>query len=112
MPGNPLAVLVHSSEMVVPLLRKMSGHPTPGPPLVPAILTADVLTHTDRITAQPSRIAVAESATGPCLQATPLRMHGSADLAGAAQANGLIFLPAGRQLWGSGTEVQARVWWL
>ena len=27
MPGNPLAVLVHTSEMAVPLLRRMSGHP-------------------------------------------------------------------------------------
>ena len=29
LPGNPLAVLGHTSELVVPLLRSMCGHPAP-----------------------------------------------------------------------------------
>ena len=109
LPGNPLAVLVHTSELVVPLLRAMSGHPEPVLPLLRAALAEDVATAGDRLVLHPVRIAPRPDAAG--LVAHPLAVHGSADLAGAALANGLVFLAAGRSAWHSGEEVPARVWW-
>ena len=109
LPGNPLAVLVHTSELVVPLLRKMSGHAEPVLPLLRAVLASDVSMAGDRLVLQPAQITSDPHGAG--FVARPLTVHGSADLVAAAPANGLVFLAAGKSLWHNGEEVPARVWW-
>lgn len=107
LPGNPLAVIVHTHEMVVPLLRRMSGHPDPVLPLLPATLAAEISTKGDRLTLQPARI---EGGGEAGFRATPLSIHGSADLVGAAAANGYIFLRPQKDTWAAGERVEVRMW--
>lgn len=107
MPGNPLAALVHAGEMAVPALRRMAGHGLLSPPLQRAALTEAVSIKGDRLTVLPARIT-------PCdqgLTATPLRGHGSADLAGVAAANGLMFLAPAEAPYEEGQQAEVRVWW-
>ena len=110
MPGNPLAVLVHCSEMAVPLLRRMSGHPAPVLPTVAAVLEDAVPVKGDRMLVQPAIVRPAVAPDSGFL-AQPLAIHGSGDLVTAAQANGLVFLPADRPRWEPGSIVAARLWW-
>lgn len=107
MPGNPLAALVHASEMAVPALRRLAGHCLPTLPLLRAALAEPVVVKGDRLTLLPARIL-------PCngvLAATALRSHGSGDLVGAAAANGLIFLRPDEVPYEAGSQVDVRVWW-
>lgn len=107
MPGNPLAVLVHMHEMVVPLLKRMSGHPEPVLPLLPAILTAGISIKGGRMTLQPARV---EGGGEAGFRATPLPSHGSADLVSMARANGYIFLRPQKKTWATGERVEVRMW--
>jgi molybdopterin molybdotransferase len=107
LPGNPLAVLVHVSEMAVPLLRRMSGHPQPVLPLLPVTLAEDIKVKGDRLTLHPVFV---EGSTNCGFLARPVASHGSADLVGMAGANGFVFLPPGRGTWERGARAEARVW--
>lgn len=107
MPGNPLAALVHASEMAVPALRRLAGHAVACPPLQTAMLAEGCVVKGKRLTVLPATIA----AEADDLVATQLRSHGSADLVGAAAANGLVFLPPAEAPYVAGQSVKVRVWW-
>lgn len=107
MPGNPLAVVVQSSEAAVPLLRKMSGHARPVLPLRRVALADGVSIRGDRLVV---RAAVIEDLERETPVATCLPSHGSADLVWAARANGLMFLPIEKTRYEKGELVDARIW--
>lgn len=107
MPGNPLAALAHSMEMVLPALRWLAGHARPILPLQRARLTEALKVKGDRLALLPVRI----EPDGQGLAATPLRSHGSADVVGSALANGIIFLRPSEIPYEQGSEADVRVWW-
>ena len=95
LPGNPISALVGLLDLVLPSLRRLSGHPEqscrPG-------LRVRSTTALQGRKGQHHFIPVqlTWSATGP--EATPVTNHGSADLVGVGHGNGFLIVPPDTQV--------------
>jgi molybdopterin molybdotransferase len=90
--GNPVGTLVGFELFVRPALRVLRGLAARPPTQVAARLVAPLRLKSDRPTYYPARVAL----TAGGFAAMPLKCQGSADLLGAAGANGWLVLPAGQ----------------
>jgi molybdopterin molybdotransferase len=102
LPGNPVSTMVTFELLVIPALDLLSGAEPRPLPLASARLSVPLdekegLTHF-----LPARIDWKESGA----EARPVRWRGSGDLAGMAQANGFLVVPAGRPRWQQGEQIQ------
>jgi molybdopterin molybdotransferase len=102
LPGNPVSTMVTFELLVTPALDLLSGSEPRPLPMVSAKLSVALdekegLTHF-----LPARIDWRESGA----EARPVPWRGSGDLAGMAQANGFLVVPADRPRWQPGEEIQ------
>lgn len=107
LPGNPLSVLTGFFEFVLPAIRRLSGAPVSGcrcPWWVPVSEAMD---------AEPDRtcfiLARLDHAQGRTV-AVPLVCRGSADIAAAAHADGVIVVAPGCRKVRAGTSMEFRPW--
>ncbi|MDW6061203.1 molybdopterin molybdotransferase MoeA [Streptomyces sp. FXJ1.4098] len=100
LPGNPLAAVSGLLTLAEPLLRTLTGRPTPTP--CPAPLTAAVPGHPRDTRLVPVVFQGDE--------ARPLRFNGPAMLRGVAVADGLAVIPPGGADRGSEVEVLDLPW--
>ena len=91
LPGNPVSAFVCFELFVRPALRRLGGHPDPGPRLVRAVLAEDFAYPTDRPTYHPARLEASDAGW----RVRPVPWFGSADLRGMTRANALVVLPPG-----------------
>jgi molybdopterin molybdotransferase len=91
LPGNPVSSLICFELFVRPAIRRMMGHPVPGPQLVNACLAEDFQYKTDRPTYHPARLEASE--TGWCVRAVP--WFGSPDLRGLSNSDAFVLFPPG-----------------
>lgn len=104
LPGNPVSAFVCFQQFVVPAIRKMAGHPDPGPEQFSLPLAQDFRTKNDRPTFHPARI---ERLThGEVVHALP--WQGSADLRALLRSNALLVLPAGEVKYQAGERVEVQ----
>lgn len=102
LPGNPVSTMVTFELLVTPALDLLSGAEPRPLPLAAARLSVPLdekegLTHF-----LPARVDWTESGA----RARPVPWRGSGDLAGMAQANGFLVVPADRPRWQEGEEIQ------
>ena len=102
LPGNPVSTMVTFELLVTPALDLLSGAEPRPLPLASAKLSVPLdekegLTHF-----LPAHIDWKESGA----EARPVRWRGSGDLAGMAQANGFLVVPADRPRWQQGEQIQ------
>jgi molybdopterin molybdotransferase len=105
LPGNPVSTMVTFELFVTPALDLLSGAEPRPLPLATAKLSGPLdekegLTHF-----LPARIDWKPSGA----EARPVPWRGSGDLAGMAQANGFLVVPADRPQWQVGEEIQVLV---
>lgn len=92
LPGNPLSVLTGFHEFALPAIRRLSGWPGETCRVrLRASLDADIKIKADRT----SYIIAGLAWTPGGITVSPVRSAGSADIAAAAQADGVIIVPAG-----------------
>jgi molybdopterin molybdotransferase len=104
LPGNPVSAFVCFQQFVVPAIRKMAGHPDPGPEQFSLPLAQDFRTKNDRPTFHPARIE--RLAHGEVVHALP--WQGSADLRALLRSNALLVLPAGEVTYQAGERVEVQ----
>ena len=105
LPGNPLSVLTGFFEFVLPALRRLSGVPAD------ACQSSLCLPLAEPVHVKPSRTNLLQGMLidgGAAVQ--PLSSHGSADLVGAARADGAIIVPKGVGELPAGDLVTFRPW--
>ena len=107
LPGNPLSALNGFHEFVLPALRRLSGY------AVQDCRPSNRLPLAETVTPRGKRmehilVKVVQSETGP--HAAPVLSRGSADLLGAAQADGVVILPRDKQKCQAGCYVEFRSW--
>ncbi|WP_435845824.1 molybdopterin molybdotransferase MoeA, partial [Streptomyces exfoliatus] len=95
LPGNPLAAVVGTATLAVPLLRRLGGHQDPAPLLLPT--AADLPGHPRDARLLPVR------RTG--CEVVPVPFDGPAMLRGLALADGLAVVPPGGATAGTDIEV-------
>ncbi|HVB35034.1 MAG TPA: gephyrin-like molybdotransferase Glp [Patescibacteria group bacterium] len=101
LPGNPVSTMVTFELLVIPALDLLSGAGPRPLPLVTARL-AQPLDEKEGLTHfLPARVEWKEP--GP--EARPVAWRGSGDLAGLAQSNGFIVVPADRPRWQAGETI-------
>src|SRR5438876_698610 len=101
LPGNPVSALVCFELFVRPALRCLLGHTDPGPRLVQATWTEELIYKTDRPTYHPAWLE--RDDRGWQVRAVP--WFGSADLRGLARANAFAVLAAGGHRYPTGQVV-------
>jgi molybdopterin molybdotransferase len=101
LPGNPVSAFVCFELFVRPALRKLLGHPDPGPVTVSVPLAEGVAEANDRPTYRPAKLEPA--AVGWAVR--PLPWLGAPDLRGLRPADALIVLPPGEARMDRGTPV-------
>jgi molybdopterin molybdotransferase len=101
LPGNPVSAFVCFELFVRPALRKLAGHPDPGPRTVRLPLAAPVAEVNDRPTYRPAKLEVAEVGW----EVRPLPWGGAPDLRSLLTADALVVLPAGDARFDRGTPV-------
>lgn len=108
LPGNPLSFLAGFHEFALPALRRLAG--TPGkscqsaidlPLAAPVRLAKDHRTHL-----VPARII----RDGPRTSVLPVFSHGSADMAGARQTDGVVIIPPAAGKRSKGSMITFRPW--
>ncbi|MDF1567004.1 MAG: molybdopterin molybdotransferase MoeA [Spirochaetaceae bacterium] len=105
LPGNPVSVFVQFEALVRPLINKLNQAPSPIRP-VPGRLTR-VLKRRDVDRAEFMPAVIGSGPEG--LELTPLKYGGSSHLNALADANALIFIPAGTETLEQGDQVDARL---
>jgi len=101
LPGNPVSALVCFELFVRPVLRRLRGHPEPGPCLVQAVLAQDFSYRTDRETYHPARLEYGADSWA----IRPVPWFGSPDLRALTLANALVVLPVGDHKHAAGTRL-------
>lgn len=101
LPGNPVSAFVCFELFVRPALRKLAGHPDPGPRVVNLPLAEAVAETNDRPTYRPAMLEVAE--VGWHVRTLP--WGGAPDLRSLLPADALVVLPAGDARFDPGTPV-------
>lgn len=107
LPGNPLSVLTGFFEFVLPAIRRLGGAALSdcrGQLWVPA--TEAIERHPDRTRFLLGRLDHAQGRT----VSVPLVCRGSADIASAARADGVIVVPPGSRKIRTGTAMEFRPW--
>jgi len=106
LPGNPVSTIVSFHLFVRSALKKMMGHPNPGPPAVTATLAGETKVRGNRTAFVPAILRREEDAW--VVEATETR--GSADLVGFSRAEALIALEPGVHEAGSGVQALPLQW--
>lgn len=101
LPGNPVSAMVTFELLVIPALDLLSGAQPRPLPLVPVRLAEPLVEKEGLTHFLPARVEW--TASGP--EARPAAWRGSGDLAGLAQANGFIVVPADRPQWQTGETI-------
>ena len=91
LPGNPVSAFVCFELFVRPALRKLAGHPDPGPVVATLPLAEPVAEVNDRPTYRPAKLEMGEAGWS----VRPLPWAGAPDLRGLQPADALLVLPAG-----------------
>jgi len=100
-PGNPASTYVSFQVFARAVLRRMSGHPHPGPAAVRGFLAAPARQRPGRAGYWQARAALVDGR----LTAEILPASGSADIAACARGNALVVLPAEAGARAAGDEV-------
>lgn len=108
LPGNPVSTLVSFQLFVKPAIAALAGASFETPRPIRGQLTASAKHRGNRPTYHPCRLERGQQG-GDAV--APLVWRGSADLAALAEANGLMFLPAGDYELAVGTPVDALPLW-
>jgi molybdopterin molybdotransferase len=98
LPGNPVSALVCFELFVRPAIRRLKGHPDPGPQIVQASLAEDFTHRSDRPTYHAAVLQSVETGW----QVRPVPWFGSPDLRGVLAANAFAVLPAGEHQFRAG----------
>jgi molybdopterin molybdotransferase len=101
LPGNPVSTMVTFELFVVPALDLLGGAEPRPLPLVTARLMEPLSEKEGLTHFLPARVDWSE--TGP--EARPAPWRGSGDLAGLAQSNGFLVVPADRPIWQAGETI-------
>ena len=105
LPGNPVSVFVQFEALVRPLISRLNQAPSPIRP-VPGRLTRGIKRRdVDRAEFMPAAISIGPEG----LDLTPLKYGGSSHLNALADADALIFVPAGTGTLEQGDQVDARL---
>ncbi len=107
LPGNPVSSLVCFELFARAAIEKLRGAGDVALPMVHARLSQAHQQRGDRPVYFPAAITNGEAASGGLPVATPLPWQGSADLATLAQADCLIYFPAGKNSYTAGDVVEA-----
>jgi molybdopterin molybdotransferase len=105
LPGNPVSALVCFELFVRPAIRRLKGHPDPGPKIVEALLAEDFAHRSDRPTYHAAVLQSAEAGW----QVRPVPWFGSPDLRGVLAANAFAVLPAGEHQFRAGHRLPVLV---
>lgn len=105
LPGNPVSSLVTFEQLVRPALLKMMGHQEPVRPVVKATLQEAVTKKTDRL--QFLRVQVLQKERK--LLATSSGDQNTGILNSLLRANGIAILPAGREYFAVGEQVDVHL---
>jgi molybdopterin molybdotransferase len=105
LPGNPVSTMVTFELFVTPALDLLSGAEPRPVPLVSATLAVPLDEKPGVAHFLPARLEWTLS--GP--QARPVPWRGSGDVAGMAQANAFLVVPADRASWKAGETIQALI---
>jgi len=100
-PGNPASTYVIFQVFARAVLRRMAGHPHPGPAPVRGVLAAAARQRPGRAGYCQARATLVEGR----LMAEILPTSGSADMVACARGNALVVLPAGTDTRAAGEEV-------
>ncbi|MFH1434495.1 MAG: gephyrin-like molybdotransferase Glp, partial [Pseudomonadota bacterium] len=100
-PGNPVSVYTTFHIFIRPMLRKMTGMRGVGT-VYQGSLAAAYRSDAERLKAAPCTSEFARGA----YRLTPVKLNGSADLAGAGRANALAFIPAENRMLDAGETVR------
>lgn len=90
LPGNPLSTFVAFELFVNPLLRTFQGLPPADLPVVKGRLQSEVVERSGRSAFLPAHVTCGSGT----LEISPVSWRGSADVFGAAEANGLLIVPS------------------
>lgn len=101
LPGNPVSTMVTFELLVAPAIDLLSGTEPRALPLVPARLLAPLEEREGLTHFLPAHVEW----TAAGIEARPVPWRGSGDLAGMAQANGFLVVPAERPRWGVGEMI-------
>lgn len=105
LPGNPVSAMVTFELLVVPALDLLNGAEPRPLPIFSARL-AEPLTESEGLTHfLPARVEW----TGSGREARPVPWRGSGDLAGLAQSNAFLIVPADRTRWSAGETIEVLV---
>ncbi len=105
LPGNPVSTMVTFELFVTPALDLLSGAEPRPLPLVSATLSVPLNEKPGLAHFLPARLDWMSS--GP--EARPVAWRGSGDVAGMAQANAFLVVPADRPVWRAGEAILALV---
>jgi molybdopterin molybdotransferase len=100
-PGNPASSYVIFQVFARAVLRRMAGHPTPGPVTARAVLTGPAGQRAGRTGYWQARATFASGR----LTAEILPSSGSADIVACARGNALVILPAELEARAAGEEI-------
>jgi len=106
LPGNPVSTIVSFHLFVRSALKKMMGHPNPGPPAVTATLAGETKVRGNRTAFVPAILRREEDAW----VVEAIETRGSADLVGFSRAEALIALEPGVHEAGSGVQALPLQW--
>ncbi len=98
LPGNPVSAQVITRLLVLPALRKMSGHAGHRPQWLTATLAQPLQHRPGRRSFVPATV----TSEGGRLFAAPVSYQGSGDMLGMARGNALIVLDEGVAAWEAG----------
>jgi molybdopterin molybdotransferase len=100
-PGNPASSYVIFQVFARAVLRRMAGHPQPGPTAVRGVLASAARQRPGRAGYWQARATI----EGGRLTVDILATSGSADIVACARGNALVVLPAGTESSAAGDEV-------
>jgi molybdopterin molybdotransferase len=108
LPGNPMGVMTGCHELVLPALRRLAGYPQARCRRSLRLPLAWPVSHKGgRAWFAPARLVRTDAG----LLAEVIPTHGSADIASAAAADGVVVIPAESKEPAAGDLVDFRPWW-
>ncbi len=106
LPGNPFAALIGFEALGRPIVRSLAGDSTPLRPRISARADAPVVHRAGRMECVPVQVTWVSGIA----VAAPIGHHGSGMLRGAAVADGIAIIEAGRERIAEGDEVTVELW--